>query len=45
MTTLEACDLTYRRDGQQILAGVSVAVHPGERLAVTGRPARARPAC
>jgi len=36
MTTLEACDLTYRRDGQQILAGVSVAVHPGERLAVTG---------
>jgi putative ABC transport system ATP-binding protein len=36
MTTLEARDLTYRRDGQQILAGVSVAVHPGERLAVTG---------
>jgi putative ABC transport system ATP-binding protein len=36
MTTLEARDLAYRRDGQQILAGVSVAVHPGERLAVTG---------
>jgi putative ABC transport system ATP-binding protein len=36
MTTLEARDLGYRRDGQQILAGVSVAVHPGERLAVTG---------
>ena len=36
MTTLEARDLAYRRDGQQILSGVSVAVHPGERLAVTG---------
>jgi len=36
MATLEARDLAYRRDGQQILSGVSVSVHPGERLAVTG---------
>ena len=36
MATLEARGLVYVRDGQQILSQVSVSVHPGERLAVTG---------
>ena len=36
MAALEARDLAYMRDGQQILSRVSVSVHPGERLAVTG---------
>ena len=45
MATLEARGLVYMRDGQQILSRVSVSVHPGERLAVTGPSVPARPAC
>jgi putative ABC transport system ATP-binding protein len=33
---LEARGLSYRRDGQQILAGISLSVAPGQSLAVTG---------
>ncbi len=33
---LDARGLTYRRDGQQILAGISLSVAPGQSLAVTG---------
>jgi putative ABC transport system ATP-binding protein len=33
---LDAHELTYRRDGQQILAGISLSVAPGQSLAVTG---------
>ena len=33
---LELADVTFRRDGKQIIDGISLPVHPGEHWALLG---------